>query len=244
MDDLLTASEIQDLLKIDRTTLYRMLKDGRLAGSKVGRQWRFPRKAVETLLSGRPAAEQSLSAPPSELPLHCIQAIQDVFANLAGVGALTTAPDGSALTRISSGCRFCALIQSSPSGQAACRAEWASLAARSQAAPHAAICHAGLSYLYGRIDIAGRPAAMLVGGQFRTPESQIDTADLAARTGLAEPDLAAALTDVRVHDADSSAQIGEGLRKVAETFATIAEERTAMLDRLRHIAALSAFGEA
>ncbi|MGB9754636.1 helix-turn-helix domain-containing protein [Roseiflexus castenholzii] len=43
MNDLLTTREVQDLLKLDRTTVYRMLKEGRLTGVKVGQQWRFHR---------------------------------------------------------------------------------------------------------------------------------------------------------------------------------------------------------
>jgi excisionase family DNA binding protein len=99
-DDLLTAREVQEILKIDRTTVYRMLKDGRLGGVKVGQQWRFPHRAVDALLGGaRPLAQD---APPGEglpLPVHCIQAIQDLFADIAGVAAITLAPDGQPLTR-------------------------------------------------------------------------------------------------------------------------------------------------
>jgi excisionase family DNA binding protein len=248
MDDLLTAREVQELLRIDRTTVYRMLRDGRLAGVKVGQQWRFPQREVERLLGGVPRPVPSpLPHPPPHpegLPLHCVQAIQDVFADLAGIGALTTTPDGEPLTATSNGCRFCALLQSRPAARAACRAEWAGLAARSKAEPHAAICHAGLGYLYGRIDVAGHPAAMLVGGQFRHPAGRVNPPALAARYGLPAADLAAALEDVPPLDDAAMARIGAGLRKVAATFATLAQERAAMLDRLRHIAALSAFEDA
>lgn len=245
MDDLLTAREVQDLLKLDRTTVYRMLKDGRLAGVKVGQQWRFPRGGVEALLRGAPAAPTppDTMVRPESLPLHCIQAIQDVFADLACVGALTTAPDGTALTEVSNGCRLCALVQSTTAGRAACRAEWAALAGRSRVEPGAATCHAGLSYLFGRIDLAGSPAAMLVGGQFRGPDSSVDVAALAARYQLDPGALATALAEVPQHDAAAVVRIGAGLRKVAATFAAIAQERETMLGRLRHIAALTVLDE-
>jgi excisionase family DNA binding protein len=248
MDDLLTVNEVEELLKIDRTTVYRMLKDGRLAGAKVGRQWRFPRQAINGLLCGSPAAPQATPADavgpapcPDSLPLHCVQTIQDVFADLAAVSALMTAPDGAALTTVSNGCRFCALIQSSPSGRAACRADWVALAARSQAEPHTAICHAGLSYLYSRIDVARQPTTMLLAGQFRQPDQPLDPDGLAVRYDLDPQALVDALTEVPTHAAASATRIGTALRKVADTFTTIAQERAAMIDRLRHIAALSAF---
>lgn len=265
MDDLLTAREVQELLKIDRTTVYRMLKDGRLTGVKVGQQWRFPRREIDALLGGSQAAPRTEppafpapDGPPPEapgrqqgagvpgrisgaevLPLHCIQAIQDVFAELADVAALTTSPQGDALTTVSNGCRYCALVQSTPAGRAACRAEWAALAACSQTTPHVATCHAGLSYLYGRIDVAGRPAATLVAGQFRRADRAADPGAVAARYGLDRGLLADALAEVPLHDAASAARIGSGVRRVAQTFAAIAQERAAMIGRLRHIAALS-----
>lgn len=47
MDDLLTTRQLQDLLRVDRITIYRMLNDGRLRGFKVGGQWRFSPREVE-----------------------------------------------------------------------------------------------------------------------------------------------------------------------------------------------------
>ncbi|MCA9947998.1 MAG: helix-turn-helix domain-containing protein, partial [Anaerolineales bacterium] len=38
MEDLLTTRQVQELLQVDRTTVYRMRKDGRLTGVKVGQQ--------------------------------------------------------------------------------------------------------------------------------------------------------------------------------------------------------------
>ncbi len=53
MDDkFLTAKQVQELLHVDRTTIYRMLKDGRLTGIKVGQQWRFSASEVDDLLAG------------------------------------------------------------------------------------------------------------------------------------------------------------------------------------------------
>jgi len=98
MTDLLTTREVKELLKLDRTTIYRMLKQGRLSGVRVGQQWRFTRQAVEALLRGEhagepaPVPEQPAAAPGALavdiLPLHCVQPIQDVFAELAHVGEL------------------------------------------------------------------------------------------------------------------------------------------------------------
>ena len=42
MAEMLTAKEVQDLLQVDRSTIYRMAEAGRLPAIKVGKQWRFP----------------------------------------------------------------------------------------------------------------------------------------------------------------------------------------------------------
>src|SRR3970040_519799 len=42
----LTAKDIQELIRVDKSTIYRMAEDGRLPAVKVGRQWRFPEDAV------------------------------------------------------------------------------------------------------------------------------------------------------------------------------------------------------
>jgi excisionase family DNA binding protein len=49
--ELLTASELQHLFDLDRSTIYRMAGDGRLPAVKIGRQWRFPADAIRRLLT-------------------------------------------------------------------------------------------------------------------------------------------------------------------------------------------------
>ena len=56
MDDLLTTRQLQDLLQVDRITIYRMLHDGRLRGFKVGGQWRFSRTAIRSWIDHRTRA--------------------------------------------------------------------------------------------------------------------------------------------------------------------------------------------
>lgn len=252
IEDLLTAREVQDLLKLDRTTVYRMLKDGRLAGVKVGQQWRFRRREVEALLDGGAPLPQTPEPPPtpefpphdrpaalSPLPLHCVQAIQDVFADLTRVGAVTTAPDGRPLTEISNGCRFCALLQASEGGRAACQASWRALAQRTERQPQIAACHAGLNYVHARIEVGGAAAAMLIAGQFRLDDTPIDVQRLARDYGIDAGALAMALDDITIIDARTRKQLGAWLQKVARTFEQIGGERAAMMSRLRAISHLA-----
>jgi excisionase family DNA binding protein len=63
---LLTALEVQELLHIDRSTVYRMAEDGRLPAIRVGRSWRFPADRIEALLDSGQA--DSMVPGPSATP--------------------------------------------------------------------------------------------------------------------------------------------------------------------------------
>ncbi len=43
MTELLTTRQVQALLHVDRTTIYRMVESGELPRWCVGKQWRFAR---------------------------------------------------------------------------------------------------------------------------------------------------------------------------------------------------------
>jgi excisionase family DNA binding protein len=50
MAEFLTTRQLQEILHVDRTTIYRMADAGRVPAVKVGNQWRFPRRAIESWL--------------------------------------------------------------------------------------------------------------------------------------------------------------------------------------------------
>lgn len=67
---LLTALEVQQLLHIDRSTVYRMAEDGRLPAIRVGRSWRFPADRIEAMLGTGAVAgpERPEARPGTTLP--------------------------------------------------------------------------------------------------------------------------------------------------------------------------------
>jgi excisionase family DNA binding protein len=48
-----TVTEIADELHVHRITIYRLLKDGKLPGFKIGRVWRFDSDEVRKWLSAK-----------------------------------------------------------------------------------------------------------------------------------------------------------------------------------------------
>jgi excisionase family DNA binding protein len=245
MDNLLTAKQVQDLLNVDRTTIYRMLKDGRLAGVKVGQHWRFTAHEVNDILAGTVRINEA-EKPSSKdvLPLHCMQPVQDVFAEIAKVGAVTTDRDGNALTRISNSCDFCKLIMGSDEGRMACNESWRKLANQENTAPEFTTCHAGLQYARARIEVQGELIAILVAGQFYTQKPNADEEDqrieaLALKYRISKDLLAQASKQISVLNENSFSQISGWLERVSSTFEQISSERVNLMGRLRQIAEMS-----
>ena len=44
--DVMTLDEVADYLRIPRSTVYKLAREGRIPGQKIGRQWRFRRAFV------------------------------------------------------------------------------------------------------------------------------------------------------------------------------------------------------
>lgn len=51
-DEVLTAREVANLLKMPVSTIYQLARRGELPASRLGRTWRFLRPRLEELLGG------------------------------------------------------------------------------------------------------------------------------------------------------------------------------------------------
>jgi excisionase family DNA binding protein len=252
MTDLLTTKQLLELLQLDRTTVYRMLSEGRLPGFKVGGQWRFSRQEIETWMKDREPEPPPPARPSAEvLPLDCIQPVQDIFAEALNVGAVITQLDGEPITQISHCSPFCQLVLSSPRGRQRCIASWRSLAGQADHKPHLHTCHAGLMYARGRIEVAAEFVAMSFMGQFVTvrPDSPQGTpngwnreaviSDLASDCGLDADALRAAAQEVYVVSPNDHPRLNRLLQKLTDTLSEIGCQRLTLLNKLRGIARLT-----
>jgi excisionase family DNA binding protein len=252
MEELLTTKQVLDILQVDRTTIYRMLKDGRIVGVKVGQQWRFRRSEVEELLAGTSSPATATEQPrpsqpaitPDALPISCLQSVQDVSAETMEVGAVTTDLDGQPLTEISNSGRFCELIRNTKSGNQACINSWRKLARQHESAPSFVTCHAGCHYARASIELDDTPYAMLVTGQFYIMAPEPDEVKqrvnrLAQLHGIDQTELARAAAELPILSPKKQEKITHWLEKLASTFSLIGRERADMLDRLRRIASMS-----
>jgi excisionase family DNA binding protein len=266
MADLMTTNQVQQLLQVDRTTIYRMVESGRLPAIRVGKQWRFPRPEIERWLqaqavvpgngsisaSAKPANTPAPSSPADSklgnsslrelLPLACVQLIQDAFADLLGVMMVITDMPGQPVTTISNPCGFYIALSQAPDALGQCMRSWRQLAANPAIEPKFYPNEMGLLCARGLIRVGSELKGMVVIGGI-APEAWPPNADQIA--GLAEA-FGLSLADVEanadaVYRLDKAAQ-DKALRfvqRTADICSHIAEERNALSGRLQAIASLT-----
>ena len=245
MNDLLTAKQVQEILNIDRTTVYRMLKDGRLNGVKIGQHWRFPKEQILSLIErkafpGQPAKEGS----PSSFPIHCIQGLQDVFAEISALGSIMVDRNGSEVTRLSNSCAFCRLIQSSSSGLRACRASWKAITTDNDKEEGFFRCHAGLFYTNAEIHTGKNFVSFLIAGQFfptlqAKERAAVKINELAKKYHLDGAKLLAAFDSITVLSEKGRASLSDWMGRVAQTLVNLMSERSRLIEKLKKISVIS-----
>lgn len=56
--DVLTIEELASYLKIPKSTLYKLVREGSVPCQKVGKHWRFHRDAIDEWLKQRPRSKK------------------------------------------------------------------------------------------------------------------------------------------------------------------------------------------
>lgn len=245
MEDILTTRQVQEILKVDRITIYRMLQDGRLKGSKIGQQWRFARRDVERLLN-KPAQQKEPESPVNNamIPTHCIQTIQGLFSDVSGMSSLVVDVEGAPLTHPTNPCRFCQRMQQSPSGAEACRASWKHAAQQASAGSKFFTCHAGLQYIAAPVFDAGKPLGLFLTGHFHWQKPDLrEEAErlrrLSATHNIPLNELQKAAAEIQVIKPEDQLQVESWPFSAARAVQSILKERIEFVDRLQQIANLT-----
>lgn len=128
----MSAEDVESLLGIDKSTVYRMAQDGRLPAIKVGRQWRFPAGPIRGLLEGA-GIELSSAAAGSRSPSSGIlatadaprlQPLIDLAAELLGVMMVVTDMEGNPASDVANPCAWFAERRDDPTILDACVKDW------------------------------------------------------------------------------------------------------------------------
>ena len=251
MAEFLTTRQLQEILHVDRTTIYRMADDGRIPALKVGNQWRFPRQSIEGWLkiqSGVAVAsdEEPVTEDSSELskllPVECVQRIQDTFADMLGAMMVLTDLEGRPVTEVSHPSGLYRLVSTRANARSQCRQEWANLASQPSLQPILVQGHLGLLYARALVRVGAELKAMLVVGGFapeQWPPDNAQVEQMAEQLGVDTPVLQRRIQDVFVLSPGEQQEVLDYIQRIADIIAHIITERNMLFAKLHHIAELT-----
>jgi len=256
MIEMLTAKEMQTLLQVDRSTIYRMAESGRLPALKVGKQWRFPADQVDSWLQiqiapggkitsrvSAPQEEMAIGSLKAILPLECVQLIQDTFADLLGTMLLVTDMVGNLITKPSHTCGLFDVISQEPEALQRCINSWHDLATTIDLQPQFSRSHLGLLCTRAMIRVGDELKGMVAAGCVAPdvwPPTPDELSMMAAEFGVDEKKLTARLDDIFYLDRNQRTQVLDTMQRIANIMAHIVNERKSLVGRLAAIANLTA----
>jgi excisionase family DNA binding protein len=259
MSEYLTTRQLEKILHVDRTTIYRMADDKRVPAVKVGNQWRFPRREIESWLKTQSQASVAADAGvpvtyaantgsaismriDKLLPAECALKIQDAFADLLGVTLVVTSLEGEPILPYSNLRGLLRLILQSPNGKKLCEEEWAALAASPSVMPELVRGRLGLLHTRGLVRVGSEIKAMVVAAGIapeQWPPDDCEIARLAELLDVEEGEMRRSVGEVHRLDATGRQNLLLHVQRVADIIAHIISERNLLFTRLQHIADLS-----
>lgn len=262
MSELLTTRQLQRILQVDRTTIYRMADQGRIPAIKVGNQWRFPRQQIEAWLQSRsiaaaPAATHSsesislLRSPQDDLtqllPQECVQLIQDSFADILAVMILVTDLQGAMVTKPSNPCGLFLATDQAPSAHARCAELWSEMAKSPAIMPRFQESHLGLLCARGYVRVGTKIKGMLILGGIAPQNWPPEPQRLAEIAQLLQVDVD--LLQAHIHEVHHLSPAAQQktlpyVQRIADIISHIASERAELFHRLQQISQISNLGVA
>lgn len=248
---LLTTKQVQELFRVDRSTIYRMAEDGRLPAVKVGRQWRFPADRVESLLGqpGEPAAAIAESASgngavslDTVLPPDTAQAVADLAADLFGVMAVVTDMSGRALTTVSNPCGYFTSVFNAVYTPDRCSEGWRRLGEEIDLEPHFLPSHLGFLCARSFIRIGPNLTGMVIVGGVAAetwPPSPAEIKAVAAETGTPIEVINDHIKEVYWIDTSHQDWIVRNLSRVSDLISLLADGHGRLVQKLDTIATLA-----
>ena len=249
---MLTTKDLQQLLHVDRSTIYRMAEAGQLPGMKVGRQWRFPVDLINRWLEERnmrpPEAAGSqhpeLNGNPltALLPPEYVTSIGGLFGEMLGVMVVVTDMDGDPLAEPSNQCGLFKVINEQPGAVRQCVAGWRELAHDLDLAPRFAPSHLGLLCARSYVRVGSELRGIILAGgiapaQWPPPAPQIE--QMAADFGVGAELIVKHLHEVFHLDNAGQQQVLAHLPRLARFLSEVANERQQLLSKLDAIAELA-----
>lgn len=252
---LLTTKQVQEIFRVDRSTIYRMAEDGRLPAVKVGRQWRFPSDRVESLL-GQSNGDSIAATPDTSsavdlalgtvLPGETAQAVAELAADLFGVMAVVTDMSGQALSTVANPCGYFTAVFEGVYTADRCSAGWRRLGEEIELEPRFLPSHLGFLCARSFIRIGANLAGMVIVGGVapeQWPPSDDEIATVAIETGAAEELIRQHINEVYWIDVAHQDWIVRNLSRVSDLISHLADGHGRLVQKLETIAALAGAAE-
>ena len=240
----LTAKDLQDLIRVDKSTIYRMAEDGRLPAVKVGRQWRFPEREVMGWLG----ADTTSAAMHVEhnlrdlVSLGVAAAVADLSAAALGVTVVITDMDGRPLTPVANPCGLFSAVAADPAVLPRCIATWRHYGSVPDLIPRFGPSEFGFLCARAFVRRDTRLLGMVIAGGI-APDEWPPTGDAVARIasglGVSAELVADHATEVHYVSHTEQARLLGLLPRVALLVSQIADEATATAGTLTAIAGLA-----
>ncbi|WP_420645306.1 PocR ligand-binding domain-containing protein [Candidatus Leptofilum sp.] len=243
MSRMLTAKDIQSLLDVDRSTVYRMAEDGRLPAIKVGRQWRFPAENIEGWLNTQnipfslttaasPLSSVEATAVADQFPQECVQMMQDTFAEALGVMLIITDMSGKPLTEFSNSCGLFAAIGDNDVLWEKCMNHWQAMADSLSLEPQYLESYLGLLCARAYIRVGTELKGMVfVGGiapeNWPPPAENLEA--IAADLAIDPPRLFDHVQEIYFLSPEQQAHVLRLVQKIANVVSHILHERSRLM---------------
>jgi excisionase family DNA binding protein len=238
MGGMLTSRDLQEMLQVDRSTIYRMAEAGSLPSVKVGRQWRFPEDAVRKWLGEGTRSE----APTRQVFPSSIKPVMDVIAEMLGVMLVLTDMDGVPLTPVSNPCGLFTAVAEVPGGADECIVGWQELAGARDLGPRFTGSHLGLECARAFVRTGAELTAMVIAGGVAPDGWPPDSEEFSAAAtsfGARPGDLSPHIEEVHRLDPQGRRKVLDVLPRLASVIPEMIAEYRSMMTRLDAIASLT-----
>ena len=254
MGELLTTKELQAMLQIDRTTIYRMAEAKRLPAIKVGNQWRFPADQIKSWLQRHTTAPVPGSQPlegtnvmsdiESLLSIEYVRLVQDSFAMALNTMIVVTDMDGNPAADVSNPCGLFRVISQTPNAIQKCIENWSRPDATPGLEPQLIKSRLGLLGARGLVRVGTElKGIVIVGGIAPTdwPPEPAQVAATATAFGLPSEALTPHLHEVFYLDEAQKDLVLSLVQRIADVLAHTATERLALIEKFNSIAHIATF---
>jgi excisionase family DNA binding protein len=248
--ELLTTREVEQLVQLNRVTIYRLIREEGFPALKLGGQWRFPKEEVQRWLAD--TERERTGGRSGALPLNLsdtkalfqsleITSLLHAFSASLGLSILVVGRQGETLIDCP-GCRhpFCAYVHATQQDHAIC---FAASDANGLSGEVLVDCASSLHYLQAPVLLHGEQIGAVRMGPLVTEVDasnalERELGDFAARVGASRDVLLAHFQSVRTFSRDQVAILADLVSRVVSTMLEMVASRADAVQRLNQIAEL------